>query len=111
MTARKEKLLGVQYLRAIAALMVVWFHLYGEIPAYEPFFSVHGWISVPAFRGGVDIFFVISGFVMYVSSIDSEPLRFLWRRIARIVPLYWSMTLVVVLLSLAAHSLAKRTEF
>lgn len=111
MNAGKEKLLGVQYLRAIAALLVVWHHLYGEIPAYEPFLSAHGWISVAAFRGGVDIFFVISGFVMYVSSIDAEPRRFLWRRLARIAPLYWIMTLVVVVLSLGAHSLAQRTEF
>ena len=49
---------------------------------------------------GVDIFFVISGFVMAVSTIGKEhkthPARaFLERRLIRIVPLYWLMTLLM----------------
>ncbi len=46
-------------------------------------------------RGGVDIFFVISGFVMAVSLPGLAGRRnkagvFLWRRFKRIVPLYWA---------------------
>jgi exopolysaccharide production protein ExoZ len=52
--------------------------------------------------GGVDIFFVISGFVMAVSSLDKGTgprvaWRFLARRIVRIYPLYWIITTVLVL--------------
>lgn len=51
--------------------------------------------------GGVDIFFVISGFVM-VMSTESRVItaaEFLRARLARIVPLYWaalSLTLVLI---------------
>ncbi|WP_425358229.1 acyltransferase family protein [Brevundimonas subvibrioides] len=46
---------------------------------------------------GVDIFFVISGFVMYASSIHLERASGGWRefatkRLIRIVPLYWLVT-------------------
>jgi exopolysaccharide production protein ExoZ len=82
---------GIQVLRAVAALMVVLQHAK---------FSVSGSENWPVFGGaGVDIFFVISGFVMayttqQLSDIKpsdslSEASIFLRKRIARIVPLYW----------------------
>jgi peptidoglycan/LPS O-acetylase OafA/YrhL len=48
---------------------------------------------------GVDIFFVISGFVMAVSTIGREhkthpALNFLGRRLIRLVPLYWLITFI-----------------
>jgi len=45
---------------------------------------------------GVDIFFAISGFIMVVSTRSSTPAQFLFRRVVRVVPLYWFMTLLVV---------------
>lgn len=43
---------------------------------------------------GVDVFFVISGFIIsYIGT--RSPQRFLLRRLIRIVPFYWSATLVV----------------
>jgi len=47
---------------------------------------------------GVDIFFVISGFIMWVTTArrPADPWRFISRRITRIVPLYWIVTLVTV---------------
>ncbi len=47
---------------------------------------------------GVDIFFVISGFVMYVAARDETIGRFYARRFARIAPLYWLMTVLAVAL-------------
>jgi exopolysaccharide production protein ExoZ len=52
-------------------------------------------------EAGVDLFFVISGFVMVYSSERlfgriNAPIAFLARRIARIVPLYWIMTGVML---------------
>ena len=50
---------------------------------------------------GVDIFFVISGFVMVYSSErlfgqPGAPITFFARRLARIVPLYWAATTILV---------------
>ncbi|MDE3105624.1 MAG: acyltransferase [Acidobacteriota bacterium] len=59
---------------------------------------------------GVDVFFVISGFVMTMSAPRllhrQHPARlFLWRRVARIVPLYWLLTSVRLALTHASRSL------
>jgi exopolysaccharide production protein ExoZ len=82
---------GIQVLRAIASLMVVVHHSRHSVPGSEV------WPHWGA--AGVDIFFVISGFVMAyttqqadVANINerlSEAGLFLRKRIARIVPLYW----------------------
>ncbi len=84
--------LSVQYLRAAAAIMVVVYHVTVILPDTFPAFS--------AGQRGVDLFFVISGFVMWVSARNSAALNFARRRIIRIVPLYWSVTLVAAFVSL-----------
>jgi exopolysaccharide production protein ExoZ len=80
---------GLQYLRGIAALMVVFFHS-------RSFFTDYAvWTGVGA--RGVDIFFVISGFIMAYStrhigadsSLARESVVFLTKRVIRVVPLYW----------------------
>ncbi len=39
---------------------------------------------------GVDLFFVLSGFIMVaVAGRDIGPIEFLWRRATRIYPTYW----------------------
>jgi len=60
---------------------------------------------------GVDIFFVISGFVMAVTAgrAGYPALRFLERQILRFVPLYWSMTVLTALLLLVAPDLFRDT--
>lgn len=81
-----RNLLSIQYLRAIAALAVVSYHA-GQ------------WVLWPAAVGaaGVDLFFVISGFVMWTSTWgrDIGPADFLRRRVIRVVPLYWLATLAL----------------
>jgi exopolysaccharide production protein ExoZ len=49
-------------------------------------------------NAGVDIFFVISGFVMWsaTSRRDVTPSTFLRQRLIRLVPLYWVFTLALV---------------
>jgi peptidoglycan/LPS O-acetylase OafA/YrhL len=93
--AGTETLLSVQILRAVAALSVCTVHfnavslmLAGR--AQDP-------LALYPLAGGVDLFFVISGFVMVYSSeplfgTADGPRIFLGRRLARIVPLYWVMT-------------------
>lgn len=75
---------SIDYLRALAAFGVVVFHagLFGS-----------DWSFVLG-NAGVDIFFVVSGLVMVISSQHLGPRAFLLRRLVRIVPLYWLVTLV-----------------
>ena len=73
--------------------MVVWHHSLGEIV------GVRELIPLPEFGpSGVDLFFVISGFIMLVTTTKKplSPLKFLELRVVRVVPLYWLMTLLMV---------------
>jgi exopolysaccharide production protein ExoZ len=90
---------GIQYLRAVAALMVAYFHAVDQIPAYRPYFE-HSLLGNLNLASGVDIFFVISGFIMLISNRNSTPVSFAIRRVIRIVPLYWFLTLLLVVLAL-----------
>src|SRR5215204_7303162 len=105
-----KTLASIQVLRAIAACVVALAHIHGDLKYHMgvslmPVFSVGG--------VGVDIFFVISGFIMvYVSAPTfgeaSASRVFLLRRICRIVPLYWAATtlyIAIVLWALARGSL------
>lgn len=74
---------SIQYLRAIAAISVVFFHV---SEAYGLEFKIGA--------AGVDIFFVLSGFIMWVTTEKRPvgPQEFMLRRLIRIVPLYWIAT-------------------
>src|SRR5262249_43868408 len=87
-----EKLYGIQYLRALAALGVVAFH------AAE---RTGGAFVIGA--AGVDIFFVVSGFIMMVIAERRPvtPKRFIRERFERIAPAYWIATAVMVIGGLA----------
>ncbi|WP_419829630.1 acyltransferase family protein [Methylobacterium sp.] len=101
-------LFGIQILRAAAALMVVWHHARHESgmmaargagPTLDPGTLLPWW-------GGVDLFFVISGFVIVHASgrLFGAPggrARFLAHRVARVVPLYWLVSLIVLALAIA----------
>jgi hypothetical protein len=60
MDSRTSTILGVQYLRAVAALMVAYWHLRIQIPAYTEYLTPHWAVDTDRLRAGVDIFFVIS---------------------------------------------------
>ena len=106
--ARPPQLLGVQYLRAVAALMVAYFHTATQIPQYRDTFrsSLLGQLN---FAAGVDIFFVISGFIMLVSNRNSRPGRFAIKRIIRIVPLYWILTFALTAIAVGRPDLLRTT--
>ena len=100
-------LTSVQVARAAAALLVLVFHVSQHMVLA---------IEAPGFReitfgaGGVDLFFVISGFIMVHTSADlfGRPGAwriFLARRIARIVPLYWLLTSILLIGGLIAPQL------
>jgi exopolysaccharide production protein ExoZ len=103
-------LVQLQYLRAIAALMVVYFHAILQYVKVDPSFDntrfVYG-------ETGVDIFFVLSGFVMWLTTSGRQitPIDFYRRRIKRIVPLYWLATVFSAIVAFCAPSLLKSTVF
>jgi exopolysaccharide production protein ExoZ len=101
-------LVQLQYLRAIAALMVVYFHSVLQVPKVNPGFD---WQFHLFGETGVDVFFVLSGFVMWLTTAGRtiSPLDFYRRRIRRIVPLYWMATLFSASVALVAPSILKST--
>ncbi len=103
--------IGVQALRGVAAMLVVAMHADQMWNLrVDPLHSEIFWSTGAA---GVDIFFVISGFVMIVSTqhlVQERDWRsFAWRRLSRIVPLYWAATTLKVVSVLAVPSLALHT--
>jgi exopolysaccharide production protein ExoZ len=96
----------IQYLRAVAALMVVFHHSLIQLPWIGRYYQT----SIGAH--GVDLFFVISGFVMVLTTHGKEVTRaeFMRRRIVRVVPLYWALTLFTVLCVIVAPSLFRTTS-
>lgn len=100
------KLSSLQFLRAIAAWMVVFHHYSQGIFDNDMSSSVLGGEFGAFFHHygklGVDIFFVISGFIMFFSLAKStrSPRIFLIHRAVRVVPVYWFYTLLLVVISL-----------
>jgi exopolysaccharide production protein ExoZ len=104
---RIQRFLGIQYLRALAALMVAYSHLVVQIPAFIP---TLGFPLAYRFNRGVDLFFVISGFVMMVTGSTATPRVFLRRRLVRIVPLYWILTFALAAIACIMPALFKTTH-
>lgn len=95
--SRNGDIVSVQYIRAMAALIVLVTHSFQwPLPEINFFLLKSG-------RFGVDIFFVVSGFIitLIAGSGPFDPRKFLARRARRIVPAYWVATLLVVVLALA----------
>ncbi len=107
--ARDHDLASVQCLRGIAAMMVVCFHCFPQLERMG--FTGNQHVSLSS---GVDIFFVISGFIMLVStrrSVSRGAGAFLLNRAIRILPIYWLLTSVMVLAALFAPQLLASTKF
>lgn len=107
-----NRLVNIQCLRAVAALFVVMFHCGLEMTRIAaatgraPVFDHERW------HGGVALFFTISGFIMVVTCRDAfgrsgEMAAFLSRRLKRIVPIYWLLTLAMTALYLVAPGLIR----
>lgn len=98
---RHTRLSGLQHLRFLAAFAVLAHHILEEASG-----SPLALVSDSAQRVGacgVDIFFVISGLVMWHTtggfSAQTSAKRFFARRLTRIMPTYWVCLAVVVALS------------
>ena len=83
----------IQAIRGMAALLVVYFHT-----LHPPVFG----------EFGVDIFFVLSGFIMaMLMERESSAAAFFGRRLVRIVPLYFFLTTLAAVLSWTFPQLRK----
>jgi exopolysaccharide production protein ExoZ len=103
---RPARFYSIQILRGLAAVLVVLHHLVEQTYLPYPMHGWHRWLDNGAF--GVDIFFPISGFVMFLtaSKLMAKARKpgdwhiFAWRRIVRVVPLYWFFTVCRIILVL-----------
>jgi exopolysaccharide production protein ExoZ len=79
------RLTNLQYLRALAAGLVALLHA-----------AIEAGLSFSIGEMGVDIFFVLSGFLMWtITANETRPLAFLRDRVRRIMPSYWLVTIAV----------------
>lgn len=93
-------LYNLHLLRAFAALGVVYYHITSDAGLnLTPNIGAHG----------VDVFFVISGFIISYIAAES-PRHFLTRRLIRIVPFYWAATLFVFAVALIFPSVLRSTQ-
>ncbi|WP_051645230.1 acyltransferase [Labrenzia sp. DG1229] len=113
--AAVTKLENIQALRAIAALGVVLSHAHSRVERTYPSlisesfvdrFGGLSWIG----HAGVDLFFVISGFIMIYVHFDdfatrNAPFQFFVKRLIRIVPIYWLLSATALALLFIEPSL------
>ncbi|TSE10926.1 acyltransferase [Mesorhizobium intechi] len=108
--SQRETLVQVQVLRAVAATSVALRHAQHDAATLEleAGRTFQAWDPIP-WSAGVDIFFVISGLIMVHTSRQlfaktGGARLFLSRRLARIVPLYWTVTTLYLAVALLAPS-------
>ncbi len=95
-----KQIRNIQSLRGIAVLFVVFFHLFIIEQKYSGFDTfLPDALQFGMF--GVDLFFVISGFVMVTVTRDKfqnpkQAFMFLYNRATRIYPLYWVYTILAL---------------
>jgi peptidoglycan/LPS O-acetylase OafA/YrhL len=108
----RQKIGAVNGLRGLAIAMVVVFHLFVPFTSRAPSFpgelDPNGLLAIIAKHGflGVNIFFVLSGFVLYLPyrtgkraiNRPADVWNFYWHRAARLLPLYYIVALVTVAL-------------
>ncbi len=94
--AARPRLAMLDGLRLVAALAVVLFHWtawhHGNWGRHgDPAAEAWPWLSQFTAVGalGVQLFFIISGFVILLSSFGKSPARFIGSRVGRLYPAYW----------------------
>ena len=106
-TSVTSKVESIQLLRAVAVILVVYVHILDSStfanPSQKNLLFLENWGAI-----GLDLFFVISGFIMTVitpSYINSGNWRdFLAKRALRIIPLYWLLSAFSLAISLSRGS-------
>jgi exopolysaccharide production protein ExoZ len=116
LSPRPAQLPALQILRALAALSIALLHTMHDAETIAA--RGGGSLSlrdILPLSAGVDLFFVISGFVMVYASRDAFGSiasigPFLRRRAARIIPIYWAATLLYLAISLGGLGPVNRVK-
>ena len=99
----KKIINSIQFLRGFAALAVVVHHTGGYVKRYfEPTLLFEDKFSIGF--AGVDLFFVISGFIIHFTSKNylnnpSKLKEYLKKRLIRVYPIYWIITTILFISS------------
>lgn len=107
MSAPQIRFYEIDLYRFLSAFFIVIFHYTytGFMEGYAPvanFEQTREW-SRYAFVG-INFFFVISGFVIYMSIGSGSPLKFIASRIARLFPAYWVAVILTSLITIGVGS-------
>lgn len=92
---------SILLLRAIAAIFILLFHITSVVQTRFNYRFLFGFFETGHY--GVDLFFVLSGFLLYITykkrfGKKEEIKRYLFRRFIRIYPAYWILCLSILLL-------------
>jgi exopolysaccharide production protein ExoZ len=105
--AQPNRLDDLQILRGIAAMLVVLDHAILAVIPYDPRYAPLLNLAGTTGKMGVNIFFIISGFIMMHTTEPTKGLppadrlrHFAWKRASRLIPLYWLATIFMILLGL-----------
>ncbi|MEU4688612.1 acyltransferase [Actinoplanes sp. NPDC023714] len=95
--ARRPRLAALDGLRLVAALYVAMYHFSGYGPGVEDAWGTSRETAFPTLHAisqygwlGVELFFMISGFVICMSSWGRSPGAFFRSRVTRLFPAYWA---------------------
>jgi peptidoglycan/LPS O-acetylase OafA/YrhL len=110
--SKQSQIVGLDLVRCAAALLVMLHHFFGVFPLWvsgRPTASTlttipytwFGWV-------GVQVFFVISGFVIAYSSSYATATSFLRSRFLRLFPTLWICSCITLCVALAAHTAPER---
>ena len=110
--AGRDRLYEIDLLRITAALAVVLYHY--TFSGYAGHLTSVGYpaVSIVTRYGylGVDMFFVISGFVVLLSAWGRRPHEFVISRVVRLYPAYWvAVTITAIVAITLSHGLFKVT--
>jgi exopolysaccharide production protein ExoZ len=97
-SAAGERIVSLQVLRFVAATGVIVLHAWQILGNSD---AKHLGLIGEFGPAGVDMFFVLSGFIITSVSRGKTPLDFLRRRLARVLPLYWFLTAVIMSIQIA----------
>lgn len=98
---RVDRASELDLLRFLAALLVLLYHYATQINPSTQAFIYPGLNSVFKYGFfGVEIFFMISGFVILLSALNKTPKQFILARMIRLYPAFWICVTLTALFSL-----------